>query len=122
MTHRFDNRLHGDARLARPGRHADHPAPFGTVHAPVAEHVSHLGDDGLLVVVEIRKQVWAFDFKIWIAVPVPLSSPFGGESERIDEIDSSCRSGPLSRRARGCYVSPLKEHRSCDEKPRSLSH
>ena len=52
LSNGLDDRLYGDARLARSGRHTDHPAPLGAVHVPVAEHVPNLGDDFLLVVVE----------------------------------------------------------------------
>ena len=54
FAHSVDNRLHGDARLARPGRHADH-ASSRRVVAFAIKHALDVGYNSLLVIMKFGK-------------------------------------------------------------------
>ena len=77
VTHRLDDCLHGDPRLARTRRQTDQSTSLRAIQTPVAEHIPHPGDYSLLVVVEFWEGVRPFDFKIGLAVLLPISRPLG---------------------------------------------
>lgn len=98
VTDRFDDGLHRYAGLSGSGRHADHSAPLSAVVITREQHKSDVLDDGLLIVMKRRQRVGTFHLHVWRKASVPRTRPFGGESERVDELDRWLRPRPSLRR------------------------
>ena len=95
IAHGFDDCLHRDPRFAGSGWHADNPAPLGAGPVFATQQVPDIRDDGPLIAMKLRKRVRASDFQKRIALHGPLACPFGGKPERLYELDSPWRPGPL---------------------------
>ena len=80
VPHRFDDPLNGDARLARSGRHADHAAARCIVRMITVEHFAQVADNNLLIAMEIREPISAFNLKKRFEAMASVSGPFGGRN------------------------------------------